>query len=66
MLMAVGLLGERVVALFASAALGWRFEAALGVVVMWAGADRGAGVGFRNSVSLRIRYAISLIHAGSG
>jgi hypothetical protein len=50
MLIALGLLG-REVALFASAALGWRFEAALGVVV-WAGADRGAGVGFRNSVSL--------------
>jgi len=33
-LMAVGLSGWGVVALFASAALGWRFEAVLGVVVV--------------------------------
>jgi len=33
-LMAVGLAGRGVVALFASAALGWRLEAALGVVVV--------------------------------
>jgi hypothetical protein len=32
--MAVGLSGWGVVALFASAALGWRFEAVLGVVVV--------------------------------
>jgi hypothetical protein len=32
--MAVGLSGAAVVASFASAALGWRFEAALGVVVV--------------------------------
>jgi hypothetical protein len=34
MLMAVGLLGRGVVASLASVALGWRFEAALGVVVV--------------------------------
>jgi hypothetical protein len=32
--MAVGLLGWGVVALFASATLGWRFEAVFGVVVV--------------------------------
>jgi hypothetical protein len=54
------------VALFASAVLGWRFEAALGVVVMWLALIAGRAWGSENAVSLRIQYTISLIHAGSG
>jgi hypothetical protein len=59
----VWVIGARVVALFASVALGWRFEAALGLGAIWQG---GRGRIVAVAVLLAAVWCLNLLRAVRG